>query len=118
APADGACVLSLVQVATGGAAKADREGLDRRRRVGAHQGHDEAGVDSAAEKRAERDVAHEMALHGVAEELEKTLCDGGLAGFPPGSEAQAPVALDHDPACVANQEMPGFELANLRVDGQ
>ena len=60
-------------VAFAGFAEADAEGLDGFAHVAGHQRDDQAGVESAGEHRAERDVAHQAQPHGLVEQLEQPL---------------------------------------------
>ena len=74
------------------AAEPDGEGLDGRRRELAHQRHDQAGIDTAAEKRPEADVAHQVTAHRLREQLEEAAADFCLARVVVQRRSQRPVA--------------------------
>jgi hypothetical protein len=75
----------------------DRERLDGRGRRPAHDAHDDRRIDATAQKRAQRNVAHEPARHGGGDQLSHLIPRGPpidverIAGA---GESKLPVRLD------------------------
>ena len=99
-----------------GFAEADRERLDRNPRLLLHQGDDGAGIESAAQKRANWDVSDHLSGNGLPQKATQLL--GRLFdGYGRRPQTRRPVRPDRRFAVLPDEIVTRRERLDLFVDG-